>query len=175
MGNLRHQLYLALLLSSLVQAAESASVSVNWAYKDFSAKVELYEVKGQSRLWETKSVKSLNQAPVAERMESQDFRLNPGDSKRFALVVRNDTDRPLYFFAAPHQVHPVEHSLGFKFKCLCVNHAFVVGPREIWYRVVELRLSEAFVGPELTITHTILGIDEPRARAFSQPVGMPDM
>jgi hypothetical protein len=160
---------------SSVHSDESATVHINWTYKDFPAKVELYGVKGHPRLWETKSVKSLDHAPVVARLESSDFRLGPGDRVRFALVVRNDTDKPLYFFAAPHQAHPVEHSLGFKFKCLCVNHAFVVAPRETWYRVVELSLSEAFVGSELTITHTILGIDEVRARAFSRPSGMSDM
>ena len=163
------------LLTLTADAAESTKVSINRQYKDTAARIELYEPKDRPRLWETKSVKSPGELPIAGKIEGATFELEPGEKKRFVLVVRNDSDKPLYFFAAPHQALPVEHTLGFKFKCLCVNHAFIVPPREIWYRVVELQLSEGFVGDTLAITHTIIGIDEKRAKEFSRPTGMPDM
>jgi hypothetical protein len=165
----------AALLALTAQAAEPINVSIGWQYKDIAAHIELYEAKGYPRLWETRSVKSVSDLPIAGKIDSAAFKLRPGEKKRFVLVMRNDTDKPLYFFAAPHQVSPVEHSLGFKFKCLCVNHAFIVGPKETWYRVVELHMSQGFVGDALAITHTIIGIDEKRAKEFSQPAGMPDM
>jgi len=157
-----------------VQAASPAKITINWEYKNFAEKVELFEAKGYPRLWETKSVKTVAELPIAGRLEAASFTLDPGARKRFVLVMRNDGNKPLYFFAAPHQTHPVEHSLGFKFKCLCVNHAFTVGPKEVWYRVVELQLAEGFVGDALTVTHTIIGIDAARAKEFSQPVGGTD-
>ncbi len=110
----------ALLLGLLPFAAESAnSVKVNiaWEYKDFAEKVEIREIKGQPRLWETKSVKLPAQAPIGEKLANSTLALEPGATKRFALVVKNESEQPLFFFAAPHVVHPVEHSLGFKFKC----------------------------------------------------------
>ncbi len=163
------------LLALTAHAAASTKVSIDWLYKDTAAKIELYEPKDRPRLWETRSVKSMSELPVAGKIQDAAFKLAPGEKKRFVLVVRNDSDKPLYFFAAPHQALPVEHTLGFKFKCLCVNHAFIVPPREIWYRVVELQMSEGFVGDTLAITHTIIGIDEKRAKEFSRPTGMPDM
>lgn len=165
----------AALLVGAAQAAGPAKVSIGWDYKDIGTKMEIYEPKGHPRLWETKSVKAPSELPIAGKIEDSAFKLMPGERKRFVLVMHNDTDTPTYFFAAPHQAHPVEHSLGFKFKCLCVNHAFTVGPKETWYRVVELQMSDGFVGDELAITHTIIGIEEKRAREFSKPTGMPDM
>jgi len=108
-----------------VHAADRVKVNIGWEYKDIEAKVELYEVKNRSRLWETKSVKLINLAPIGDKIESSVLLLEPGQSKRFVLVMRNETEKPLFFFAAPHVAHPVEHSLGFKFRCLCINHAFI--------------------------------------------------
>jgi len=155
-------------------AAEAVAVDIRWEYRNFAAAVELYEAEGRPRLWETKSVKTLADAPVVGLIDDSSFALAPGRRKRFVLVVRNETAAPLHFFAAPHVVDPVEHSLGFKFKCLCINHAFTVGPGEVWYRVVELRLSRGHVGDALTVTHSIIGIDGERAAAFSKPPGPPD-
>ena len=163
------------LLALTAHAAASTKVSINWEYKDSAAKIESYEAKDRPRLWETRSVKSMSELPVAGKMQEAALTLAPGEKKRFVLVVRNDSDKPLYFFAAPHQALPLEHTLGFKFKCLCVNHAFIVGPKETWYRVVELQMSEGFVGDALAITHAIIGIDGKRAKEFSHPAGMHDM
>lgn len=157
--------FLALPLPAL--AASPVTVDIRWEYLKFGANVELFEIDGRQRLWETKSVKGIAEAPLAAPIAGSAITLNAGRKKRFALVVRNETAEPLYFFAAPHVINPAEHSLGFKFKCLCINHAFAVGPGEVWYRIVEFWLSKDFVGNELTVTHSIIGIDKPRAEAFS--------
>jgi hypothetical protein len=165
---------LALPFSASAAMAPAVKVGIDWEYRNFSATVEIFEVKGRPRLWETRSVKEMKDAPVAGEIEGAAITLEPGRKKRFALLIRNDSSEPLYFFAAPHVVHPVEHSLGFRFKCLCINHAFSVGPGEIWYRVVEFRLSKDFVGRELTVTHSIIGIDRERAELFSKAPTLPD-
>jgi len=156
-----------LLLPLPALAGAPVTVDIRWEYHKFGAKVELYEVDDRPRLWETKSVKSLAEAPVTDRIESSSIRLNAGRKKHFALVIRNETTEPLYFFAAPHVINPVEHSLGFKFKCLCINHAFAIGPGEVWYRIVEFWLSKNFVGDRLTVTHSIINLDKTRAEAFA--------
>jgi len=172
------RLLVALLLAALACPAEAApatKVNIAWRYKDFVAPVMLYEVKGQPPLWHTASVTNLAAIPIGDPIASSSFQLVPGQRKRFALVVQNISDQPLYFFAAPHTAHPEEEALGFKFKCLCVNHAYTIGPKEIWYRIVEFRLSQDFIGEELTITHTLIGIDKKRAASFSAEVSLPDL
>lgn len=165
----------ACLVSALpALAAEPVKIGIHWEYRNFGEAVEIFEVEGRPRLWETKSVETLKDAPVANRIEGSSFTLVPGRRKRFVLIVRNDTSEALYFFAAPHVVDPVEHAIGFKFKCLCVNHAFTAGPGEVWYRVVEFRLSGDFVGDAMTVTHSIIGIDAKRAEAFSNRQALPD-
>lgn len=66
---------------------------------------------------------------------------------------------------------PAEGSLGFKFKCLCVNHAFYIPSNEIWYRVVELRTGTEVLGKELKISHTLVGMDEDRIRLYQKGIG----
>ncbi len=154
--------------------ADPVTVTVAWDYRNFAEPVELFEPGDDARLWSMRSVAKLDDAPVAGPMAGSSFALEPGGRKRFVLVVRNPTGAPLYFFAAPHAIDPVEDALGFKFKCLCVDHAYAVGPGEIWYRVVEFRLDPAFAGHALTATHSIIGIDRARAEAFSKPAGPSD-
>lgn len=172
-----YRLFAILFLMAIesVQALAGVKVNIGWEYRGVESPIELFEVKGRPHLWETKSVKSSETAPIGTRIGTSAFEMSPQEVRRFVLVMKNNSDKPIYFFAAPHQVLPPEYSLGFKFKCLCVNHAYTVGPHETWYRVVELRLSDGFVGDKMSITHTIIGIDAKRAKEFSQPREMPDM
>lgn len=155
-------------------ASPQVKIELKWEYKNFTLPVTLYEMKGHARLWETRSVANPSDAPIGERMQSTELLLEPGQDKRFVLVVQNPSDQKLYFFAAPHVVQPPEEALGFKFKCLCVNRAYIVGPHETWYRVVEFRLSPDFAGQGLTVMHTIIGIDQKRADAFSKDPVIPE-
>lgn len=148
-------------------------VSVLWEKKSFPLEMQLYEGASQRPvdLWATGSVQDLSDAPVSTPIEGNDLYLKPGSKKRFVLVVKNTTDRDFYFFASPHSMLPAEGSLGFKFKCLCVNHAFFIPPKEIWYRVVELRTGGEAMGKELRITHTLVGMDEERIRLYQKRIG----
>lgn len=135
--------------------------------------MELYEGASQRPvdLWATGSVKSLAEAPVSSRIVGNDLYLKPGSKKKFVLVVKNTTDQDFYFFAAPHSMEPAEGSLGFKFKCLCINHAFYIPPGEIWYRVVELRTGAEAMVKELKIAHTLVGMDEERIQIYQKRIG----
>jgi hypothetical protein len=156
-------------------AQEPVKVSIQWDYKDFPGEIVLHEAKQGARLWDTRGVATLGDAPVGKRIENAVLSVTPGQNRRFVLVVHNSGKKPLYFFAAPHAVHPAEHTLGFKFKCLCIDHAFTVAPGASWYRVVELRLAKDFVGKELTVRHAIIGIDKLRASSFSNKPAAPDL
>lgn len=148
-------------------------VQILWEKKNFPLEMELYEGASQRPvdLWATGTVKDLSEAPVSVKMEENDLYLKPGSKKRFVLVVKNTTNRDFYFFAAPHSMVPAEGSLGFKFKCLCINHAFYIPPGETWYRVVELRTGGEVMGKELKITHTLVGMDEARIQLYQKRIG----
>ncbi|XDD51661.1 hypothetical protein AB3N59_07995 [Leptospira sp. WS92.C1] len=148
-------------------------VSILWEKKGFPFEMELYEGASQRPvdLWATGSVKSLAEAPVSSRIVGNDLYLKPGSKKKFVLVVKNTTDQDFYFFAAPHSMEPAEGSLGFKFKCLCINHAFYIPPGEIWYRVVELRTGAEAMVKELKIAHTLVGMDEERIQIYQKRIG----
>lgn len=175
------QILVVLMLTFLAGAAcaePAVKIDIKWIYKDFASPVNIYEVNGHPILWQTNSVAELAAAPVGSPIVGSSFQLKPGQRRRFVLIVQNSTDKPQYFFAAPHSAQPEEQALGFKFKCLCINHAYTINPAEFWYRVVEFRLSPQFAGEGLTITHTIIGIDKKRAASFSQEHDMstmPDM
>jgi hypothetical protein len=167
-------LFFLIFLSSSEAAINSVPIHINWEYKDFGPKATIYGVKEGTNLWETRNVNSLKEVPVTEVLKDATFTLAPGGIKRFAVVIQNKDNNPIYFFAAPHQTSPAEYSLGSKIKCLCIGRSYRVGGNETWYRVLEFRLSKNYVGKELTVTHSIIGIDENRAKAFSKGSELPD-
>lgn len=155
--------------------AKPAKITIQWEYHNFPLRIALYETKGVAPLWETSSVASLAAAPVGRRIESPVMMIAPGQARRFVLVAENNTDKKLYFFAAPHVVEPPEQAVGFKFKCLCVNRVYTVGPHETWFRVVEFRVASGFSWAGLTVMHAVTGIDEKTAEAFSKDDSMPEL
>lgn len=167
-------LFILLFLTSSDAAVTTVTVHIQWEYKDFPAQAAIYGVKENARLWETRAVGTEKEAPVTEEVKDSTFQISPGEVKRFAMMVRNSGGKPLYFFAAPHQTAPPEDSLGSKIKCLCIGRAYTAGPGQVWYRVLEFRLARNYVGRELTIIHSIIGIDENRAKAFSKGSELPD-
>lgn len=146
------------------EKADSVAVTIDWNYKSLPTKMEIREPSALRSidLWTTDSIRDIQNAPFSNIIEENTFYLSPGGKKSFILTMTNTTRDDLYFFAAPHLASPVEHSLGFKFKCLCVNHVFHIPPGNTWYRAVEFRLSEHFLGAKLTVTHTLLGTTKDR-------------
>jgi hypothetical protein len=148
--------------------ADFVKVNITWDNKGLSPTMKLYEPPAQRpfELWQTGNAKTLSEMPISTEIEGAVLYLKPNSKKLFVLVMRNDSAEPVYFFAAPHQVSPAEYSLGFKFKCLCINHAFQIPPGEYWYRVVELRMGENFVGDSIDIKHALVGITKDRMTEF---------
>jgi len=146
-------------------------VRLRWQNHGIEPLMEVFHLPpgNLAKLWEMGTGANPGDMPIGEVIEGGDLDVAPGSKTRFVLVMRNPTDAPLYFFAAPHHVNPVQLSLGFKFKCLCINHAFDIPPGEIWYRVVELRMDEGFVGNGITIEHALIGLDEARKKEFELP------
>ncbi len=166
-----------LLLSLLSHADTQIPIKINWNYKNASFEMKSYTVNEKSVVWATNNVSKLEGTPVLSVIPDSKLLLSPNRRKKFALVAYNPTAKPIYFFAAPHTASPSEHSLGFKFKCLCMNHAFKIEPKSYWYRVVELRLSPSYSGAGMTVTHDIIGIDAETAGKFkdlSQTKGLGD-
>jgi hypothetical protein len=162
------------LLSAPARAAGSAvDVQIAWDLKDLpGATMTIHETdpKHPVKLWQMGSGSDPSKLPFGPEIGDSKIQVQRGGHKRFVLVLTNSGDKPLYFFAAPHQVTPPELALGFKFKCLCINHAFKVGPKETWYRVVELRISDGYEGKGMQLKHTVIGITEDRMKHFSMPI-----
>jgi len=146
-------------------------VNFAWQHHGIDAVMKTHHLPPGSRakLWEMGTAASQGELPIGDVLEQARLEVSPGSVTRFVLLMENSSDAPLYFFAAPHHVNPVQLSLGFKFKCLCINHAFEIPPGHSWYRVVELRMDEAFVGNEITIEHALIGLDEARKKEFELP------
>ncbi len=109
---------------------------------------------------------------LKEPIKASTLKLAPNRVKKFALVMENTTNETFHFFAAPHSTTPDELSLGLKFKCLCINHAFTVEPHSIWYRVVQINLHAGYTGKDMEITHSIIGVDSKKAAQFKKSNGV---
>lgn len=153
--------------------ASKVSIQIQWENTTLPLQMEIREPSGAQTLalWTTGSVKEGKQTPFGDIIPESSLVLKPGSKKQFLLVMKNPTDTPVYFFAAPHSALPVEHSFGFKFKCLCVNHAFTVPPKETWFRVVEIRLAPDFLGDQLALKHNLIGISRERMLQFEKSAG----
>ena len=146
-------------------------VSISWKYKDIPENMKIYytasEEKKEHPLWKTKSVSDRSTIPVGKEISNGKFLVERGGSFRFVLVYHNTSSKEIYFFAAPHRVEPEENSLGFKFKCLCINHAFKVAAGDYWYRIVEFRASEHITGDKLDVSHTLIQVPEEDLEYYS--------
>jgi hypothetical protein len=168
----------ALVIAALALAAAAPSrdvaIRLHWKNKDLPGAMQVYAPAAGAKtvLWKTGPVASRSEFSLGEEVTDRAIAVTRGQPKRLILAYENKGDTPLHFFAAPHHAEPEESSLGFKFKCLCVNHAFTVPPGRTWYRIVELRIDPDFSGDALDVTHTLIGIDEARAREFSKSPGM---
>lgn len=165
-----------ILIAGAAQAAD-VSLRLSWVNKNLSGKMQVYEMKDGkvARLWDTGTKKQFADLGAGAEITDALISVARGGAKKFLLVYHNETDKTVYFFAAPHSVDPAENALGFKFKCLCVNHAFSAGPGEYWYRVVEARISKDFVGDALTITHSLIATDKARMDKTDATHSMPEM
>ncbi|MCW7466700.1 LIC11469 family lipoprotein adhesin Lsa20 [Leptospira levettii] len=150
--------------------SNKVKIDVRWAYTSLPLEMEIREPGGSQTLalWTTGTVQDGKRAPFGDPIPNGQLVLKPGSKKQFLLVMKNPTENSVYFFAAPHSAMPVEHSFGFKFKCLCVNHAFSIPPKETWYRVVEIRLAPDFLGDTLVLTHNLIGITKERMLQFEK-------
>ncbi|TGM78149.1 hypothetical protein EHR01_06690 [Leptospira mtsangambouensis] len=153
--------------------SSKVSIQIQWENTTLPLQMEIREPSGAQTLalWTTGTVKEGKQTPFGDMIPESTIVLKPGSKKQFLLVMKNPTDSPVYFFAAPHSALPVEHSFGFKFKCLCVNHAFMVPPKETWFRVVEIRLAPDYLGDQLALKHNLIGISRERMLQFEKSAG----
>ncbi len=150
--------------STPLYGASKASIHLAWDYKQVPATMKIYELNPQKavKLWDTGNASQLNQTPITTEIPNSTLSITPGEAKMFVLVLKNDTKQTLHFFAAPHSVNPPELSLGFKFKCLCIDHVYEVPAGQYWYRVVELRTAPNYEGNNVTITHNLIQVDPKR-------------
>lgn len=162
--------FIAPFAQGLFAGGDLVKIKISWRYVDLDAEMKIYEPASQRpiEMWQTESVASLDLAPVSKEIQDSTLVMKAGETKKFVLVLENNSKKPIYFFAAPHVVEPDYFSFGFKFKCLCINHAFMVDAGEVWYRIVEMRLSDDFVGDKIEISHSLVALTEERAKSIGK-------
>lgn len=148
----------------LISAAYShaATVQVNFLIKDFPLQVKLYEPKDfvAKRVSETKLVSSFQDVPVKDEIKNGRFTVKPGQSKSLVMVLENKTGRDLYFFVAPHTMHPEHASMGFYFECLCNHSIYHLPSGKTWYRVLRLNLGKDSTQKSFAVDHQVIGLSE---------------
>lgn len=154
-------------------APNSLKIKISWQYEGVPPGIKIYEIKknAETGLWDTDNVKSLQKTPAGKELKNGEFMITPGKKKEFVLVYHNKKDEAIHFFAAPHHMNPEKNSLGYKFKCLCVNHIFTAEPGHYWYRVVDLRSTASIEGDTLDISHTLIRVDNERHKKYYEKRG----
>jgi hypothetical protein len=153
------------------RVAGEIAVRIVFDTKDFPGKIAVHTLRDPTlRPWVTGNGKTLEELPAGPEIEGGVVDVRPGGIKRLVLVAHNATSKMLHFFAAPHAVEPTRASLGFEFRCLCLNHAYKIPAGAYWYRVIELKLDRAYKSDqEVVVKHALFAVDDKRAAQMQQP------
>ena len=155
------------LITTLISLTTEAKLSVmqvqlNWTYKNFPEKIKVYNVTPSKSAFisETATVETLGEAPVTNEVQGP-VEVKKGQSKTLVLVIENKSNKDIYFFAVPHEVHPAPASAGHFFECLCVGKVYKITPKSVWYRVVRININSSFQDIQnFDIEHQIVGLTE---------------
>ncbi|MBK6606282.1 MAG: hypothetical protein IPG24_12580 [Leptospiraceae bacterium] len=109
---------------------------------------------------------SIDSSPASTEIPESTIVVQSGRYKEFVLGMQNNTDKPIFFFASPHNVQPPQYSLGFKFKMPLYQSRFYNKTKRILYRVVRLNIDKDFRGDSFIIKHDLIGITEERMKEF---------
>ena len=150
---------------TIAAAKSSVQVSLTWTYKNFPLKIQVYKVTPAKTAFisETRIVKDLKSAPIEDKITAP-IKVEIDSSYPAVLVVENNTDKDAYFFAVPHEVHPVSASAGHFFECLCIGRLYKVPKKSVWYRIVRININSSFQDvKKFDIEHQIIGKTEAEA------------
>lgn len=114
---------------------------MKWLHPKLAVETQMFEgtLTLASRVSETGAFTGRDQLPILNDLRDGKIKASPGESKIVILVVKNKSDKPLKFAVAPHNIAPIEASLGIKFNCLCNGHTYTVAAKSEWYRIMELK------------------------------------
>lgn len=151
-------------------AADSEiKVDIKFDYKDTQLRMQLYEIQPEYlySTARTALAKKISDVPVTKPMGNTVSFSEKHQAKTFALVVENKSAESKYFFATPHTFDPAQTSLGVLFECLCNHHVYRIPPKQIWYRIVRLKVDAKEINLKSTrriqISHAVVEVPEKEA------------
>lgn len=149
----------------IAHSGVAATVDVSFKSKDFPLAVKLYEPNAEKskKVSETKVVDNKSALPVQGEIRGA-FKIASGESKSMVMVVENTTGKDIYFFVAPHTMHPDHASAGFYFECLCNHSVYKLAAGKTWYRILRLNLSKDSKAKNFKVEHQIIGLSESVAK-----------
>jgi hypothetical protein len=136
-------------------AQQQTTYEIKWRLGALPLAPSLYEgaVQLRTRVSEMGEFKDRYQLPILRELADGKIQAKPGEEKVVILVLKNSSDQPIRFSVAPHNIAPIEASLGLSFNCLCNGHKYTVKPKSSWYRVMLLK---TFKEVEASKTNVIL-------------------
>lgn len=148
--------------STTVATKKGSTFQISWDYQNFPFRISLYDLKNPKiiKVGSTGRLKNRTDSLLANPIVTPSIWVPEGDRYIFALAVENTSNRKFYFHVVPHEVTPIEYSLGTKFNCLCYGHIYSVGPGQTWYRIVSLQNVTPSLGTQFAIRHKVIGLDQ---------------
>lgn len=147
-------------LSQSVYARPTTQVKLTWDNESLPLKMQVYTVKKEKAAFisETGVAKTLQETPaVAEVRGPITATLDGGTPE--VLIMKNDSDQDVYFFAVPHEMNPHHASAGHYFECLCIGRVYKVPKKSVWYRIVRINLNNSFEKlKSFEINHKLIGL-----------------
>lgn len=155
------------------EISESASApqlqfKFSWTYSGSPFQVRLFEAGAGSANYApgTNGTKaSLRALPLGTEITTGQVAVPRGQYRKLFFVVENPSDRQFHFFVSPHEVRPVEKSVGHRIDCLCFGQNYFARPKSVWYRVLGIHAQPGAPVDVFEISHKVVGVDHQRVRS----------
>lgn len=161
---LRQAQWLLLVLVSVIAAAcqkgdeGGVTIQVLWrSGEGFNGLVSFHEALPGQAVGDTESYEEGETPEAGAEIPGGWIHTEFGRPRNVVIVIRNPSDEPLLFWAAPHLTSPYSALHGLIIRCLCTGDQHLVPARGSWSRVIEVGLnpSARTRGPVL-ITHVLV-------------------
>jgi hypothetical protein len=143
--------------------AGTAVLHFEWRAGDgFLGEVSFHEAFPDQPQAETLTYREGEEPRIGAEIPGGVLRPEVGAVKRFLVVVRNPTDKPLRFWVTPHLPLPYSAVRGLIMHCLCTGQQYEIPPHGVWTRVIEAGLNpEAETLGPVVITHAFIAGEVP--------------
>lgn len=136
---------------------------IRWVIDEsFPVTISIHEPPADQALYEVHTYEAGAAPDLGEPIPRNVLRADYSEPRRFIARMRNESDRAVRFWVAPHQSTPHVEEQGLMMFCLCTGEVYEVPANGTWTRIMEFGITRRaeLEGP-IALTHVIVSGENP--------------